>query len=53
MRSSHFYLDKNEEIKGKLSLSSKSLPENSLEVTKLMFEILMKQNLITIRELKN
>ena len=38
--SSHFYLDKNEEIKGKLSLSSKSLPENSFEVTKLMFEIL-------------
>jgi Zn-dependent M16 (insulinase) family peptidase len=38
--SSHFYLDKNDEINGKLSLSSKSLPENSLEVTKLMFEIL-------------
>ena len=26
--SSHYYLDKNDEIKGKLSLSSKSLPKN-------------------------
>ncbi len=38
--STHFYYDNNGEIKGRLSLSSKFLPENSSEISEIMFEIL-------------
>ena len=38
--SNHFYYDENNQIKGKISLSSKFLPENTVEATELIFEIL-------------
>ena len=40
--SNHFFYDSNEELKGKTTLSSKFLPENTTETTKLIFEILSK-----------
>ena len=43
--SNHFFYDKNEELKGKTTLSSKFLPENTTETTKLIFEILSKTDL--------
>ena len=44
--SNHFYYDKNDEIKGKISLSSKFLPNNVVEATELIFEILNETNLL-------
>ncbi len=38
--STHFYFDKNMDLKGRVALSSKFLPENSDDVTGLMFKIL-------------
>tara|TARA_B100000925_G_scaffold131893_1_gene98632 strand:- start:894 stop:3776 length:2883 start_codon:yes stop_codon:yes gene_type:complete len=40
--SNHFFYDKNEELKGRTTLSSKFLPENTVDTTKLIFEILKK-----------
>ena len=42
--SNHFFYDKNEEVKGKMSLSAKFLPENTVDTTKLIFEIFNKTN---------
>ena len=38
--SNHFYVDNSGEVKGRISLSSKFLPENTVETTNLMFDIL-------------
>lgn len=38
--STHFYLDKSDEIKGRISLSSKFLPENTNDISEIMLEIL-------------
>ena len=40
--SNHFFYDKNEELKGKTTLTSKFLPENTTDTTNLMFEVLNK-----------
>ena len=38
--SNHFFYDEDESIKGKISLSAKFLPNNAVDATKLIFEIL-------------
>ncbi len=50
--SNHFYYDKNEEIKGKISLSSKFLPNNVVEATELIFEILNETKLDDEKRIK-
>ena len=42
--SNHFFYDKNQELKGKMTLSAKFLPENTVDTTKLIFEIFNKTN---------
>ena len=43
--SNHFYVDKSGEVKGRISLSSKFLPDNTVETTNLMFDILQNTDL--------
>ena len=43
--SNHFYIDKGGEVKGRISLSSKFLPDNTVETTNLMFDILKNTDL--------
>ena len=50
--SNHFYYDKNDEIKGKISLSSKFLPNNVVEATELIFEILNETKLDDEKRIK-
>ena len=50
--SNHFYYDKDHEIKGKISLSSKFLPNNTVEATELIFEILNETKLDDEKRIK-
>ena len=50
--SNHFYYDKDHEIKGKISLSSKFLPSNTVEATELIFEILNETKLDDEKRIK-
>ena len=50
--SNHFYYDKDNEIKGKISLSSKFLPNNTVEATELIFEILNETKLDDEKRIK-
>lgn len=50
--SNHFYYDKDEEIKGKISLSSKFLPDNTVEATELIFEIINETKLDDEKRIK-
>ena len=50
--SNHFFTDKNNELKGNLTLSSKFLPKNSVETTELIFEILNKTDLSNEQRIK-
>jgi len=50
--SNHFYYDKDNEIKGKISLSSKFLPSNTVDATKLIFEILNETKLDDEKRIK-
>ena len=50
--SNHFYYDENDQIKGKISLSSKFLPENTVEATELIFEILNETKLDDEKRIK-
>jgi len=50
--SNHFYYDKDEEIKGKISLSSKFLPGNTVEATELIFEIINETKLDDEKRIK-
>ena len=43
--SNHFYVDNSGEVKGRISLSSKFLPDNTVETTNLMFDILQNTDL--------
>ena len=51
--SNHFYYDKDHEIKGKISLSSKFLPNNTVEATELIFEILNETKLDDEKRIKD
>ena len=50
--SNHFYYDKDHEIKGKISLTSKFLPNNTVEATELIFEILNETKLDDEKRIK-